>query len=221
MGVNLSTANYLKSSGAVAVGASATETVVVTCANLSAEDTLNIKVRLETSVAVETTGITWKLQHSWDGTNFEDVNPGAALATVALGGTLILADATIITADDDVVLASHGFNTGDEIYYHCDGAGIVTGLANNTIYYAIYETSGKFQLASTRALAIAGTAIVLTQPTGGDGHFFTPTFSTLSLNVENSTDEPVLPLWEKLRIVATTGALDQFTVTDAYISRRV
>lgn len=222
MAVNYSSANYLANVADVVVAASTTETVVVSNIEPSQAGSVNFKAKMICSAAIETNAITWKLQHSWDlGSTYEDVSVGGALATVALGGTLILADATINTAGDHVALAAHGFSAGDEVYYHCDGAGIITGLANNTIYYIIEKTDGQFQLSATRALAIAGTAIALTQPVGGDGHFFTPTHSTLSLNIENSTDEPVLPLFSFVRIVATTGVLDSMSVQDLYVARRV
>ena len=207
--------------GGVSVAAAQTEAVITEPFNMSAADSLNFQFRVVNSAIVETTAILYKLQHSYTGEKWVDADElGSAVAQWALGGTLILADATIITADDDVVLASHGFETGDEIHYHCDGAGIATGLTNNTTYFAIEETSGKFQLALTRAGAMAGTAITLTQPSGGDGHFFTPTQQIGKLNIENSTDEPVLPLYPKCRIVANTGATDSFTTSAVYITRR-
>lgn len=222
MAVNYNMVNYLPVAAKTVVGASATETALFTKAEVNREDSLNIKIKVRAPESIETTGISWKLQHSFDqGSSWEDVNPGGVLATGTVNGTLILADATVITVDDDVVLASHGFTTGQELFYHCDGAGIITGLTNNTTFFAIFETSGKFQLATTRALALAGTAIVLTQPAGGDGHFFTPPNSELALNIENSTDEPVLALYPTIRVVATTGALDTFTVTDVFVTRRV
>jgi hypothetical protein len=220
MAKNYSTANHMSNVADQAVGASAVETVVGQSFELTQEDSLNFKIRLKCSTAVETTAISWKLQHSWNNSDWEDVSVGAAVATVAIGGTLILADTTVGATNDIITKASHGFSTGDEIFYHCDGAGVVTGLTNNTIYYVVDIDGGTFYLATTRALAIAGTAIDLTRPTGTDGHFYTPTNSELALNVENSTDEAVLGLWPYARIVATTGALDQFTVSDMFRTRR-
>lgn len=221
MAINYGLANYLKDKDDVAVGASATETVVVPKIEISQSDSLHFRLRLKCSAAIETTGISWKLQHSLDGgSTFEDVNPGGSIASVSVYGFAV-ADADVATATEKITENSHSLQTGDAVYYHCDGAGVITGLTNNTVYYVIDSGANDFQVALTRALAIAGTAIDLTQPSGGDGHIFTKIESELILNIENSTDEPVLPLGPIVRVVASTGATDTFTVSDAYHQRRV
>jgi hypothetical protein len=219
MAKNYSTANNLANTDDVAVGASATEAVVVSLMELTAEDSLNFRVQLTCSAAVEVTGISWKLQHSWNQTEWEDANPGGSLATVSIISDAP-GDSDVTTATDKITMTAHGFQTGDEVYYFCDGAGVITGLTSGTKYYAIDSGTNDIQVAATRALAIAGTPIDLTQPSGTDNHYFTRTTSELSLNVENSTDEPIMALRPYARIVATTGSSDVFTVSDVYRSRR-
>jgi len=223
MSDNYRVVNALKAAADVAVGASATETEVFGAKAITSEDSLNIRVGLKCSAAVEVTGITWKLQHRWDSdSDWEDVSPGGAVATVSVYGSGGLADATVEgTSTDAIDLSSHSFNTGDAVYYQADGAGVITGLTNDTIYYIIDSGTNEFKLAETYADAIAGSAIDIANPSGGDTHYFTKTTSELALNVENSTDEAVLPLRPEIRVVASTGTSDQFTVSDAYITRRI
>jgi hypothetical protein len=67
--------------------------------------------------------------------------------------------ATISIASPGVVTkAAHGFITGDCVFFETTGA-LPTGLSANTAYYVIYVGTGTFRLATTRALADAGTAI--------------------------------------------------------------
>lgn len=75
-------------------------------------------------------------------------------------------------ADDDIVTkAAHGLSTGDRVVF-TSGTGF-TGLTATTAYYAIVLSSSTFKLATTRALAQAGTAVNITAD-GSDG-VFTPT----------------------------------------------
>lgn len=75
-------------------------------------------------------------------------------------------------ADDDLCTkAAHGLKTGDAVVF-TSGTGF-TGLTATTKYYAIYASSSTFKLATSRANAVAGTAINITVD-GSDG-VFTPT----------------------------------------------
>lgn len=213
--------NALKDIADVAVGASATETEVFGAKEITSEDSKNIRIALKCSAAVEVTGISWKLQHRWNSDeDWADVSPGGAVATVSIVSDAP-ADADVNSGTEEITMTSHGFQTGDAVYYYCDGAGVVTGLTSGTVYYVIDNGTNAVKLATTYANAIAGTAIDLTQPSGGDNHYFTAINSELVLNIENSTDEAVLPLRPQIRVVATTGTSDVFTVSDAFISRRI
>lgn len=219
MAINYRTFNVLAGTADVAVGASATETVLATW-EITGGDSLNFKARVVCSAIKEITGISWKLQHSFDkGTTWEDVSRGGSLATVSIASDTC-ADAAVDTGDDHCTLGSHPFETGDAVSYTSSAGNVITGLADDTIYYVIKVDANDIRLATTYANAIAGTAIALTQPSGGDTHYFTKVDSELSLNIDNSTDEPALPLYDKVRIVATTGANDIFTVSDLWVSRR-
>lgn len=66
---------------------------------------------------------------------------------------------TITIASPGVVsLTAHGLVTGDPVYFNTSGA-LPTGLAANTIYYAVYVSADTFSLATTFANANAGTKI--------------------------------------------------------------
>lgn len=180
-------------------------------------DSLNLRHKIHLSAAYEAAASTLKLQHSPGGDEYYDVGTAASIALVSAVG---LADNTVTTADDDITLTSHPFETGDAVFYRCSGAGVITGLTDLTVYYVIDTSANDFQLATTRANALAGTAIALTQPSGGDNHSFTRIEYELILNVEDGLDPQLLPLYPKARWVATTGANATLTVENVYVTHR-
>jgi predicted phage tail protein len=56
---------------------------------------------------------------------------------------------------------AHNFKTGDQVVYSNVSSLLVTGLAKGTIYFVIAVTATTFKVASTLALANAGTAITI------------------------------------------------------------
>ncbi len=71
---------------------------------------------------------------------------------------LVLQDGTACTVQNSgntVTLANHGLAVGSDVSFQNYGGG---GLTNGTIYYVTNPTANTFQLSSTEALAIAGTA---------------------------------------------------------------
>lgn len=74
---------------------------------------------------------------------------------------------TITNATPAVVtLATHGLQTGDQVYLTTTG-GLPTGLSINTLYYAIRIGTNTFNLATTRANAYAGTKIATSSAGSG------------------------------------------------------
>lgn len=206
--------DYLLNGSAVAVGASASETVVSSDIPITEGDSKNFKMRIITTAAKEATGITVKLQHSHTGTSWENVGSAGQIAVVGHSA----ADADVDSGAETVTVASHGFVTGDAVYYTSTSA--ITGLTTATIYYIIKSGTNDFKLATTRANAFLGTAINITQPAGAATHFFCKTEHELAMNIENSTDEAQLPLWPKARVVVDSGANDVFTVSSVLVTRR-
>lgn len=71
-----------------------------------------------------------------------------------------------IAAPAVVTRAAHGLVTGDQVYLTTTGA-LPTGLSQNTLYYVIWVSSSTFNLATTRANAVAGTKITTTGSQSG------------------------------------------------------
>ena len=65
---------------------------------------------------------------------------------------------TTIATPGVITLSTHGFSTGDNVELTTTGA-LPTGLVVNTNYYVIYIDANSFNLATTRANAVAGTKI--------------------------------------------------------------
>jgi hypothetical protein len=68
--------------------------------------------------------------------------------------------------NDIITITDHYFVTGQKVIYSNNGGNTVGGLTNNTDYYIIQLDDDQFKLATTRANAIAGTSISLTQVPG-------------------------------------------------------
>ena len=70
--------------------------------------------------------------------------------------------ASVTTAADTITYTGHGQTTGAALTYRNGGGTTLAGLTNNTTYYAIVVDANTFKLATSAALAIAGTAVDLT-----------------------------------------------------------
>ena len=93
--------------------------------------------------------------------NFCDVSIISRSTYSALFSAIVpsLGTITITIASPGVVtLSSHSLITGDAVYLTTTGA-LPTGLSANTLYYVIFASSSTFRLATSRANALAGTAI--------------------------------------------------------------
>ena len=77
-----------------------------------------------------------------------------------IGGTV--ATSGVNTGTEVITLTTHGFSTGDAVHYSNGGGTTLAGLTDDTKYYCIRLDANTFKLATTSALATAGTAINLT-----------------------------------------------------------
>lgn len=77
-------------------------------------------------------------------------------------------------AADTFTKAAHGLTTGMGVLFSTGNAKTVTGLTNQTTYYAIPIDANTFKLASTAANALAGTAIDITATQDGATHTLAP-----------------------------------------------
>lgn len=208
----------VKKGTAQTVAASETQTVVSDDIVLSSEDSKNFLASIEMSAAEEITGITFELQELIAPDTWVDVGSESQVSP----GSDTAADANVDTGDNHITSGSHPFATGDAIVYVSSAGNVITGLTDSSVYYVIKVDANDFRLATTKANAEAGTAISITQPAGGDTHYFTSIEPVeIRMNIEDSTDQAQMPLWPVVRVVATTGASDSVTVSAIHVTQRM
>ena len=104
------------------------------------------------------------------------------------------------TTTNEITVSSPAYVTGTEVYYTADSSTVIAGLTDETKYFVIKVDATHIKLATTKALATAGTAIDLTG-TGNNaqkliffpnidfGQFFN--YRTMSLCViDRATNQP-------------------------------
>jgi hypothetical protein len=82
------------------------------------------------------------------------------------------------TTDVCTTATAHGLKTGNPVQTTNSGGGLPTGLSAATVYWAIVVDALNFQLATTRANALAGTQINITD--AGTGTQTATTIATLA-----------------------------------------
>jgi hypothetical protein len=75
--------------------------------------------------------------------------------------------ADVIPADDAIVLAAHGFETGDGPFRLSTSGTLPAGLATATDYYVIAIDADTFQFATSRVNALNGSDVDLTDQGSG------------------------------------------------------
>lgn len=101
----------------------------------------------------------------------------------------------VITATGIDNHAHSELQTGQAIVYNNVGGTVITGLTNATTYFLIRISATTFSLATTRANAVAGTAIALT----GDGtgtHNFTATYTARPMAQQGGEEEHSVTITE-------------------------
>jgi hypothetical protein len=81
---------------------------------------------------------------------------------------------------ETVTVTAHGWVTGQSVVYADGGGTAIGGLVDGNTYYVIVMDANTVKLATTKALAVAGTAINLTDGVGA-AHSFTPASSATFL----------------------------------------
>lgn len=94
---------------------------------------------------------------------------------------------TVSNADD---VADNELQTGQAVLYDTDGS-TITGLTDNTTYYIIRVAYNQFQLATSRANAVAGTAITLSS-NGSGNQLFRLTLTARPLGIEGGEEAHAL-----------------------------
>ena len=79
----------------------------------------------------------------------------------------VIVDTTNFSSTTTILANAHGFSTGDPVIYDAEGALAITGLTDETTYFAIRVDADNFKLATTSSNATGGTAITITGGQGG------------------------------------------------------
>jgi hypothetical protein len=87
-----------------------------------------------------------------------------------LGANRTFVDGDVTTGTDTIADAGHGFVTGEGPLQLTSSGTLPAGLALATDYWVIRVDDNSFKFATSRALAIAGTAVDITAAAGGGTH---------------------------------------------------
>lgn len=125
-----------------------------------------------------------------------DLNDGTAQQTFADSIGTAYETATAVTFDasvtnvnvtaNTITLTAHGFETGDLVTYNDGGGTAITGITSTSSYYVIKIDADTIKLATTAALALAGTGRDLTVVGVGVSHTLTPVI-TATFASQNSS----------------------------------
>lgn len=78
------------------------------------------------------------------------------------------ADNDVDSGSHQITYVAHGFTTGDKVTYTDGGGTVVGGLIDGGTYYIIRVDADTIKLATTYSLAVAGTAIGITDGVGAN-----------------------------------------------------
>lgn len=82
---------------------------------------------------------------------------------------------------DQITVTAHGWVTGQKVVYSNGGGTTIVGLTNGATYYVIVIDANNVQLALTKPLADAGTAVDITADGVGAAQTLTPSFTATFL----------------------------------------
>jgi hypothetical protein len=91
-----------------------------------------------------------------------------------------------------ITIIGHNLLTGDSVLYNNGDGTSIGGLTNNSTYYVIRVNSNTFKLASSAALAQAGTAIAITAGVG-TSHTITDNAVKKYVGLLQTTEQKILP----------------------------
>lgn len=152
----------------------------------------------------------------------EDLSDSTARQTYAdsIGTAYEAADvATIATADvdagtDTFTETAHNFVTGQAVVYDDGGGAAITELTDGSTYYVIKLTANTFKLATTAALAHAGTAIDISD-TGNNAQTLTPIITAAFVANDSGTAVVKLTVASGIALTALLSDSLQFAYTQA------
>lgn len=168
------------------------------------------------SAASETTGITFKLQDSFDnGATWFDVgDQSQATLTIKTAASAT----NIANATGTITITTHGFANGEAVIFNA-GTAAPAGLVDGATYYVVLVDTDSFKLASSFEDAIAGNAVSFTDDGSGTQSFYKAVYEIRMVR-DDATDLAQLPLNDLVQFVCVTGASDSCTVSKIYLKER-
>lgn len=106
------------------------------------------------------------------------ISGAAASETIDLTSTILKgttktfdgsSGSVVNTTNDTIAITTHGFSTGDRVFYSDGGGTVITGLSDDTAYFVVVVDANTVKLASTYANAIATTPVVVNLTAVGAG----------------------------------------------------
>jgi hypothetical protein len=101
-------------------------------------------------------------------------------------GNKDFADGDVTTGTDNINISSHGLSDLQKVQVSNAGGGLPTGLSASTDYWVIYVDADNFKLASSRANAVASSAVNITAASSGGVHTIEPQVMTCVLDGNGS-----------------------------------
>lgn len=120
--------------------------------------------------------------------------------------------AAVNVTDNTITEVAHGFETGDKVTYANGGGTSITGITTATDYYVIKVDADTIKLATTFALAIAGTGRDLTVVGVGNAHTLTPVITATFMSQVNGT--AIVELQTPSGVELTAILSDSVTLTE-------
>lgn len=116
------------------------------------------------------TGFTSETAIPWEAASYDtehDPADGGASQRFWLGANFTFATGDVNTGTEEITETGHGFTTGEGPVWFSSSGSLPAGLSASTNYWIIVVDANTFKVATSRANALAGTAIDLTtQGTG-------------------------------------------------------
>lgn len=126
--------------------------------------------------------------------------------TVATAGTKTFLDANVNVTANTITISAHGYYTGLQVA--ASTTGTLPGGLSATNYYVIRVDADTIKLATSAALAIAGSAVDITSAAGGGTHTLTPAaISGASYKLQYSMDNVI---WIDGGVTNNVTATSQF-----------
>lgn len=118
----------------------------------------------------------------------EDLNSAGDQQTFATAQGLLYQPAETFNGASDVdpatnniTATAHGWLTGQKVVYSNGGGTTIVGLTNGATYFIIRVDANTVRLATTKALATAGTAVDITADGVGAAHTLSPSYTATFL----------------------------------------